>query len=47
MHTLLWKHTRTGKQMMNRGTVGFLMVRVMMIRQAFPGYPMTLDGVPV
>lgn len=46
-HTLTWTHTRKGTPMTAQGTMGQLMVKVMMVRSVYPGYPMWIDGKPV
>jgi hypothetical protein len=47
MRTMTWVHTRKGTPMSSRGTWGALMLRAMMIRQAHPNHPVSIDGQPV
>lgn len=45
MAVLQWRHTRTGKPMVQKyTTIGQALVTVMRIRAIYPRYPMTLNG---
>lgn len=44
MHTLTWKHTRKNTPMNVKGTMGQLLIRIMIVRSVYPNYPMFIDG---